>query len=230
MTVSRLFTVALALALLSVACRAPEGEERWPGAVRAIDEAGERFAPESVRVAPEAPPVGETEAEIASLISARHVEMLDDLPSDRVLAEAELVFLANGNLPELLGYYEEALERGLTEPRLAARVAWLYQRLGQEDVALERARAALAESPDDAFAHFALAFTLGQQSDRFEDPFHDVILLLTRVFELEPGFEVAGVVSNQALRAELARLEREHDHDHNHESLILPTDEAPIAP
>ena len=230
MTVTRVFTVALLLAFLSSGCRSPEGEERWPGAVSAFDEAGERFAPESVRIAPELPPVGATEAEIAALIASRHVEMLDDLPSARVLAEAELVFLANGNLPDLLGYYEEALARGQTEPRLAARVAWLYQRLGQEDVALQRARAALAESPDDAFANFALAFTLGQQSDRFEDPFHDVILLLTRVFELEPGFEVAGVVSNNALRAELARLEREHDHDHSHESLILPSDDAPIAP
>lgn len=205
---------SLMIVLLLVGCRSPEGSERWPGSIRAYEEPGERFQPSAVRVAPPSAGLGEQEEEIARVIASRHEEMLDGNPADRVLAEAELVFLANGNLPDLLGYYEQALERGQTDPKLAGRVAWLYQRLGLDDLALEKARAAVAANPDDPFSHFALAFSLGQQSDRFDDPFHEVIDLLRVVFELEPTFEVAGVVSNGALRAELARLE--HDHADHH--------------
>lgn len=205
----------LLLALLSIiGCRAPEGEDRWPGSLHAYEEAGDRFYPEAVRMAPAMLPAGEKEQEIAREIAARSDEILARNPPDRVLAEAELVFLATGRLPELVGFYNDAIAASDEPSPLLARTAWLYQRLGLEDLALVRAREAVKLRPNDPFAHFALAFCLGQQSDRFEDPFHDVMDSLARVFELDPSFEVAGIVTNPGLRAELARLEKDHGDHH----------------
>lgn len=207
----RVFALILCLGF-AVGCRAPEGDDRWPGAIRAYEEAGDRFQPETVRLAPASLPLGEAEQEIAREIAARHEEIFRRNPPARVLAEAELVFLATGRLPELVGYYDEAIESTPEALRLLPRTAWLYQRLGLDELALERANASLERLPKDAFSHFAYAFCLGQQADRYEDPFHDVIDALRVVFELDPEFEVSGVVSNAGLRAELARLESEHSH------------------
>lgn len=208
----RVFALILCLGLV-VGCRAPEGDDRWPGAIRAYEEAGDRFVPETVRLAPASLPLGETEQEIAREIAARHEEIFRRNPPPRVLAEAELVFLATGRLPELVGYYDEAIASAPEAIGLLPRTAWLYQRLGLDDLALERAKESIERAPSEPFSYFAYAFCLGQQADRYEDPFHDVIDALRIVFKLDPGFEVSGVVSNAGLRAELARLERDHS-DH----------------
>lgn len=207
--VTRVFVLVLCLVAV-VACRDPHGQERWPGAIDVGTEAGGRFAPAFVRMAPSDFVPGDAELEITREIAARHEDIFDRQPPPRVLAETELVFLATGRLPELAEYYRLAVERQGDSSPFRARLAWVQQRLGLEDVALEGARAAVAATPDDAFAHFVLAFCLGQQSDRYDNPFREVVEELRTVFRLDPEFEVHGVVSNGALRGELERLAVEH--------------------
>lgn len=207
--VSRVFVFSVMLVALA-ACREPHGQERWPGAVVVGTESSERLTPDYLRMAPTDFEPGETELEIAREVAARHEEILDRQPPARVLAETELVFLATGRLPELADYYKQAVDRQGPTSALRARLAWVQQRLGLEDLAMETARVAVKATPDDPFAHFVLAFCLGQQSDRYADAFVEVITELRTVFRLDPDFDVPGVVSNSALRGELDRLAVQH--------------------
>lgn len=195
-------------------CRSPQAQGEWPGALPVAEASGAQYTPEVVRLSPGAPERSEEEIDVVRQIVSRHEEVLDGNPPPRVLGETELLFLANGRLPELVGFYEAAVARQGRGSAILPRLGWLYQRLGMEDRALEVARQSVVERPEDPFAHFVLAFCLGQQADRFDDPFHDVIDLLDRVFELDPQFSVPGIVDNRSLRAEQATLRSEHNHAH----------------
>lgn len=205
------------LALMSfgaASCSEPHGERSWPGHLDVASQSGKQYNPSTVRVSPGSPERAEEERAVIREITSRHEEVFDGNPPPRVLAETELLFLANGQLADLAEFYRLAVERQGEGSPILPRLAWVYQRLGLEDKALALARQASKERPDDPFAHFVLAFCLGQQADRFDDPFHDVIDLLDRVFELDPAFNVPGVVDNRSLRAEQATLRAEHAHHH----------------
>lgn len=208
------FVSSFSLLVLLVGCREPHGERAWPGALDVATQSGEQYAPSVVRLSPGSPERAEDERAVLREIASRHEEVLDGNPPPRVLAETELLFLANGQLADLAGFYALAVERQGQGSVILPRLAWVYQRLGLDDRALELARQAVDERGEDPFALFVLAFCLGQQADRFDDPFHDVIDLLDKVFTLEPNFSVPGVVDNRSLRAELATLRSEHAHHH----------------
>lgn len=203
--------LASLVAISLIACRAPEGEERWPGSLRVNDEHSGQLQRDEMRLsAPAEDIAGEEEYNIVREISARREQMFAADPPQQVLDEAEMIFLRTGQLPELLGYYEEALEAREEPTPLLARSAWLYQRLGLEALALERARTAAEQLPDDPFAHFALAYVLGQQADRLGDPYPEIIDALALVLQISPDFQVTGVVERDQLESEYRRLVEEH--------------------
>lgn len=192
-----------------IACRAPEGEERWPGSLDVRTETSDQLRKEDVRLAPASSIAGPEEFDIVKEITARKDQMFAVDPPQQVLDEAEMIFLRTGQLPELLAMYEDAAALRAAPSPLDARIAWLYQRLGVENLALERARAAVQTSPDDPFAHFTLAYVLGQQVDRLEDPYPEMIAHLESVLQLSPDFHVTGVVERNQLQAEYRRLRSE---------------------
>ena len=204
--------VSFVLSLLVAGCGDPHGVAGWPGAVDVVGGSGAQFSEGYVRMSPGFSERPAEELAVIREITARHEEVFDGGPPSRVLGETELLFLANGQLADLVGFYEQAVERQGEGSPILPRLAWVTQRIGLEDRGLALARRAVEERPDDPFAHFVLAFCLGQQSDRFDDPFDEVVALLDRVFELDPAFEVPGVVDNRSLRSEQAALRAEHDH------------------
>ncbi len=204
--------IIVAIALSFTGCRQPEGTPTWPGGIKVGQERPEHLHPGAVAHTAEPLPAREQDLELVREIASRHEEIFRRDPPQQVMDEAELIFFATGRLPELVEYYEEAIERRHGDTSLLARLGWLYERLGLEDLAFESVKDAAQRRPDDAFAHFALAYTYGQQAERRDDPYPHMLTALERVFELEPTFEVRGVVSHQALREEYNRIKRQHGH------------------
>lgn len=199
------------LATLVVACRAPEGEERWPGSLRVGQEHSSQLNPNEMRIVGDPGIANEDEKDVVRQIIASKEQMFAIDPPQRILDEAEVIFLRTGQLPDLLGYYNEALEdREHRSSSLYPRTGWLYQRLGLENLALETARDAVRLRPQDPFAQFSLAYALGQQADRFEDPYPEMIAALGRVLQISPDFNIAGVVARNQLEGEYRRLREEH--------------------
>lgn len=216
----RVFSITVLFMSLLWGCRPPEGSERWPGSLDVRTESSDQLQPEQMRLIQAAPPASDEELNLVREIGARKDQMFATDPPQRVLDEAEMIFLRAGELPTLLGYYIEGAEqRGEPSP-LDARIAWLYQRLGVENLALAQARYAVQTSPQDPFAHFALAYVLGQQASRYEDPYPEMIQELETVLQLAPDFQVVGVVERNQLESEYRRLRREHA------SALEPTNDA----
>lgn len=145
------------------------------------------------------------DAVIASI--AEHPEaFLAGAPPTEVLNEAELVFFGAGRLFELAGWYADAVERGQTE--LRPRVAWAYERVGLHNEALEQARLAVDERPNDAQAWFVLGFVLGQAESA------DDVLLTTirdafaKAIELDPRFVGPSGVTANDLRQQVMEIDR----------------------
>lgn len=200
-----------AIAVSLIGCRAPEGEERWPGSLKVSEEHSGQLQRDEMRMnAPSEDVASEEEYTLVKEISARREQMFAADPPQQVLDEAEMIFLRTGQLPELLGFYEEAIEARDEPTHLIARTAWLYQRLGLEALALERARDAVRLLPDDPFAHFTLSYVLGQQADRLENPYPEIISELAMVLQIDPAFQVTGVVERAQLESEYRRLVEEH--------------------
>lgn len=199
------------LATLVIACRAPEGEERWPGSLRVGPEHTSQLNPNEMRIVGDLSIATEEEKDVARQIIASKDQMFAMDPPQRVLDEAEVIFFRTGQLPDLLQYYRDAVEEqedGASS--LYPRIGWLYQRLGLENLALSTARDAVRLRPEDAFAQFTLAYTLGQQADRFENPYPEMITALGRVLQISPDFNVVGVVARNQLAGEYRRLSQEH--------------------
>lgn len=197
--------------LVVVACRAPEGEERWPGSLRVGQEHSSQLNPDEMRIVTDQSIAQEDEKDVVRQIIASKDQMFAIDPPQRILDEAEMIFLRTGQLPELLVYYNEALsERDDLSSALYARTGWLYQRLGLENLALETARKAVQLRSEDPFAHFSVAYALGQQADRFDDPYPEMIRELGTVLQISPDFNIAGVVARNQLEGEYRRLRAEH--------------------
>lgn len=208
MGVKQLILTLVTLVCL-VGCRAPEGEERWPGSLDVRYETGDQLRRDEFRLTGGEPMADPEEFEIVKEITARKDQMFMVDPPQQVLDEAEMIFLRTGHLPELLAMYEEAAAQRNKPSPLDARIAWLYQRLGVDNLALEYARTAVQNSPEDPFAHFALAYVLGQQVERLADPYPEMIAHLATVLQLAPDFQVTGVVERNQLQAEYLRLRAE---------------------
>lgn len=199
------------IALVLVACRAPEGGERWPGSLRVGQEHSSQINPAEMRIVSDQGVADDDEKDVVRQIIASKDQMFSIDPPQRILDEAEMIFLRTGQLPDLLGYYNEALQqRDDLSSSLHARTGWLYQRLGLENLGLQTARDAVQRRPDDPFAHFSVAYALGQQADRFDDPYPEMIGELGEVLQISPDFNIAGVVARNQLEGEYRRLREEH--------------------
>lgn len=206
----RYLFIIVSVAMIFAACRAPEGQERWPGALDVYSEASDQLRRDEMRLVQNAGPATEEELQLVREITARKEQMFAADPPQRVLDEAEMIFLRAGELPTLLSFYLDAAEARGEPSSIDGRIAWLYQRLGLENLALQQARDAVATSPNDPFAHFALAYVLGQQAGRLDAPYAEMIGELEAVLQLSPDFHVVGVVERNQLQSEYRRLRAEH--------------------
>ena len=196
------------LAMLAGGCDVPSAGGSWPGAIRAGVDPVARLDPSAVRVA-EAPQREVTEqlAQLANEIASRHEDVFRAAPPNDVIHEVELVFLQTGRIAELAGYYREAVERQGEGAPMRPRLAMMYQRLGQPELAEQQARRAVQERPEDPAAHFSLAFCLGQVSAQDSAVLPEVRDGLARALALDPGFSLGSSMTNAQIRMELARLE-----------------------
>lgn len=124
-------------------------------------------------------------------------------PPVAVLNEAELVFFAAGRSFELADLYLEQVERDGVGAPLRSRLAWLYQRLGQETAALRVSEQAVRERPRDPQAVFVHAFVRGQRETASEALIAEVLAGYERVLELDPAFVGPGGVTANDLRAQV---------------------------
>lgn len=206
----RYLFIIVSVAMIFAACRTPEGQERWPGALDVYSEASDQLRRDEMRLVQNAGPATEEELQLVREITARKEQMFAVDPPQRVLDEAEMIFLRAGELPTLLSFYLYAAEVRAAPSSIDGRIAWLYQRLGLENLALQQARVAVETSPNDPFAHFALAYVLGQQASRLDAPYAEMIGELEAVLQLSPDFHVVGVVERNQLQSEYRRLRAEH--------------------
>jgi tetratricopeptide (TPR) repeat protein len=160
-------------------------------------------------------------AVVQQLVESRE-RFFDALPSDAILNEMELVFVATGRLHDLADLYREAIDRDPAHTSLRSRLAWLYQRLDRTTHAHEQTTLCLEERPDDARCHFVSAFLVAQLPDTPER-LAQVRDSFQRVLQLDPAFIGPGGVSATEIREQIrlldARIERiqGHDHDHDHD-------------
>lgn len=199
------------LASLATGCRDDERDEGWPGAATQ-GESLETWAPEAIRISPRSEvQLSEREEALLRELTARRSEILAAQPPPHVLAEMELVFLMDGQLPQLADYYQEALGAQGSGSYLTPRLAWVYMQLGLGDRALELAEQGVAERPEDPFAHFAHGYALSSQPGVGEEEQREVYEAFATMLELDPDFAVAGFVGNEVIRQQVRRLGDELD-------------------
>ncbi len=200
--------VALALLMLTTACDHPY-REAVPVAYRDLDPMGPGGPPEDLALAPllqPPPPLDDERQRLLDRVLEDPEGFLTGPPPVAVLNEAELVFFAAGRSFELADLYLEQVERDGPGAPLRSRLAWLYQRLGQDDAALVAAEHAVRERPADPQAVFVHAFVRGQQQTASDDVIADVLAGYERVLMLEPSFLGPGGVSADDLRTQVAQF------------------------
>lgn len=143
-------------------------------------------------------PLGEVPpefAEIVQQVDMRGAAMFDQAPPPEVMHELELVYFSSGRIFELADLYKEVVDSHGPSHPMAARLAYLYERVGQQTLAETLAKQARDAQPEDPFAWFVYAFSLGQQATPSDETLREVEYAFGRILELDPGFAIPGGIS-----------------------------------
>lgn len=106
----------------------------------------------------------------------------------RFLDQIEVLFLQFGRSFELADAYRELVDEQGDASSFRPRLALIYQRLGQYDIAQLEARGAAESRPDDPLAHYVLAMTLYAQRDLEPAYADEAREAYRRVLALDPNF------------------------------------------
>lgn len=183
-----------------------------PGASDLYAARGNQWDPASFPVAaePNSEALPPQYAEIIRQVEQRGDSMFRQAPPPAVLHELELVYFAAGRIFELADRYRSVVEQqGVSHP-MAARLAYLYARLGQQTAAEELARRVRDAQPEQPFAWFVYAFSFGQQESPSEETLREIERAFGKILALDPSFAMPGGISapqiieqRQALRERL---------------------------
>lgn len=147
-------------------------------------------------------------AEIVEQVDMRGAAMFEQAPPPTVLHELELVYFSSGRIFELADLYKEVFDAHGPSHPMAARLAYLYERIGQQTLAESLAKDVRDAQPEDPFAWFVYAFSLGQQTAPSDETLREIEFAFGKILELDPEFAMPGGISARQIAEQRDALRR----------------------